>query len=201
MRSSARSQTMMVSLSHESRLHWPSTDCKRRLKLSKAMLGCKTTITSARKVRLLNTLSEQEKRYRSMQEHIRRAHPDYYIPKLPATEESFQLMINTPPSHKPPPAPAGTVNRRCMYRRRVDKNAMLNQNSGCQRTRHLRRRYKWLRNTNTSRRTTPFGRECCCRARPITRQQPYLGLGVGLRAFPFRVSSKTSRPGRSANAR
>lgn len=38
-----------------------------------------------------------------MQEHIRRAHPDYYIPKLPATEESFQLMISTPPSARPPP--------------------------------------------------------------------------------------------------
>jgi len=39
-----------------------------------------------------------EKRYRSMQEHIRRAHQEHYIPKLPATEESFLLMINTPPS-------------------------------------------------------------------------------------------------------
>ncbi|KAK4201254.1 hypothetical protein QBC40DRAFT_61822 [Triangularia verruculosa] len=38
-----------------------------------------------------------EKRYRSMQEHIRRAHPEHYIAKLPATEESFLLMINTPP--------------------------------------------------------------------------------------------------------
>lgn len=47
-----------------------------------------------------------EKRYRSMQEHIRRAHPDFYIPKLPATEESFQLMINTPPSQRPPQPPA-----------------------------------------------------------------------------------------------
>ncbi|KAH8704816.1 hypothetical protein BGW36DRAFT_366215 [Talaromyces proteolyticus] len=37
-----------------------------------------------------------EKRYRSMQEHIRRAHPSHYIPKLPATEESFLLMVNTP---------------------------------------------------------------------------------------------------------
>ncbi|TQS39023.1 hypothetical protein Golomagni_00455 [Golovinomyces magnicellulatus] len=36
-----------------------------------------------------------EKRYRSMQEHIRRAHPQNYIPKLPATEESFRLMIST----------------------------------------------------------------------------------------------------------
>ncbi|KXJ95731.1 hypothetical protein Micbo1qcDRAFT_28415 [Microdochium bolleyi] len=42
-----------------------------------------------------------EKRYRSMQEHIRRAHPEHYIAKLPATEESFLLMINTPPSDKP----------------------------------------------------------------------------------------------------
>ncbi|KAI9824023.1 MAG: hypothetical protein M1826_007556 [Phylliscum demangeonii] len=42
-----------------------------------------------------------EKRYRSMQEHIRRAHPAYYISKLPATEESFALMINTPPSDRP----------------------------------------------------------------------------------------------------
>lgn len=32
-----------------------------------------------------------------MQEHIRRAHPENYISKLPATEESFLLMINTPP--------------------------------------------------------------------------------------------------------
>ncbi|KAF2470436.1 uncharacterized protein BDR25DRAFT_34795 [Lindgomyces ingoldianus] len=46
-----------------------------------------------------------EKRYRSMQEHIRRAHPEYYISKLPATEESFTLMVNTPPSERPPPPP------------------------------------------------------------------------------------------------
>ena len=39
-----------------------------------------------------------------MQEHIRRAHPEYYIPKLPATEESFQLMINSPPTARPPPS-------------------------------------------------------------------------------------------------
>ncbi|OAK99878.1 hypothetical protein IQ06DRAFT_336467 [Phaeosphaeriaceae sp. SRC1lsM3a] len=43
-----------------------------------------------------------EKRYRSMQEHIRRAHPEHYISKLPATEESFTLMINTPPQERPP---------------------------------------------------------------------------------------------------
>lgn len=33
-----------------------------------------------------------------MQEHIRRAHPEHYIQKLPATEESFLLMISTDPS-------------------------------------------------------------------------------------------------------
>jgi hypothetical protein len=37
-----------------------------------------------------------------MQEHIRRAHPEHYISKLPATEESFHLMINTAPSERPP---------------------------------------------------------------------------------------------------
>ncbi|KAK4178829.1 hypothetical protein QBC36DRAFT_288142 [Triangularia setosa] len=49
-----------------------------------------------------------EKRYRSMQEHIRRAHPEHYIAKLPATEESFLLMINTPPrpTTQPTSAPA-----------------------------------------------------------------------------------------------
>lgn len=42
-----------------------------------------------------------------MQEHIRRAHPEHYISKLPATEESFLLMVNSPPSERPaqPPAP------------------------------------------------------------------------------------------------
>lgn len=37
-----------------------------------------------------------------MQEHIRRAHPEHYISKLPATEDSFLLMIKTPPSERPP---------------------------------------------------------------------------------------------------
>lgn len=36
-----------------------------------------------------------------MQEHIRRAHPEYYIPKLPATRDSFELMVNSPPSKLP----------------------------------------------------------------------------------------------------
>lgn len=44
-----------------------------------------------------------------MQEHIRRAHPEYYIAKLPATEESFQLMINTPPAEKPTYAEINSV--------------------------------------------------------------------------------------------
>ncbi|KAI8939625.1 hypothetical protein NX059_003385 [Plenodomus lindquistii] len=46
-----------------------------------------------------------EKRFRSMQEHIRRAHPEHYISKLPATEESFQLMVSTPPQARPDPPP------------------------------------------------------------------------------------------------
>ncbi|KAG8428350.1 hypothetical protein J3459_004013 [Metarhizium acridum] len=62
-----------------------------------------------------------EKRYRSMQEHIRRAHPEHYIPKLPATEESFLLMINSPPSeHRADQAPTSTPqsahDRRNYYR-------------------------------------------------------------------------------------
>lgn len=39
-----------------------------------------------------------------MQEHIRRAHPEYYIAKLPATEESFQLMVTSTPQERPAPA-------------------------------------------------------------------------------------------------
>jgi len=42
-----------------------------------------------------------DKRYRSMIEHVRRVHSEHYIPKLPATEESFNLMVNTPPSDRP----------------------------------------------------------------------------------------------------
>jgi hypothetical protein len=51
-----------------------------------------------------------------MQEHIRRAHPDHYIPKLPATEESFLLMVNTPPTQRPQPQPTSAPSRRgpCM---------------------------------------------------------------------------------------
>ncbi|PHH68874.1 hypothetical protein CDD82_215 [Ophiocordyceps australis] len=41
-----------------------------------------------------------EKKFRSIQEHIRRAHPDNWIPKLPATEASVNLMIRkTLPGH------------------------------------------------------------------------------------------------------
>jgi len=42
-----------------------------------------------------------EKRFRSIQEHIRRAHPEHYVPKLPATEESFNVMIHMIPSENP----------------------------------------------------------------------------------------------------
>jgi hypothetical protein len=47
-----------------------------------------------------------------MQEHIRRAHPDHYIPKLPATEESFQAMINLIPSARPLPPTSNPSNNR-----------------------------------------------------------------------------------------
>lgn len=46
-----------------------------------------------------------------MQEHIRRAHPEYYIPKLPATRESFEMMITTPP-HDPPAIDPNHANHR-----------------------------------------------------------------------------------------
>lgn len=35
-----------------------------------------------------------------MQEHIRRAHPEYYISKLPATRQSFELMVSTLPHER-----------------------------------------------------------------------------------------------------
>ncbi|KAL2011965.1 hypothetical protein VTN00DRAFT_4683 [Thermoascus crustaceus] len=53
-----------------------------------------------------------EKRFRSMQEHIRRAHPNHYIPKLPATEESFLLMVNTPPDQRAHISPPNAANAR-----------------------------------------------------------------------------------------
>ncbi len=74
---------------------------------------------------------QQEKRYRSMQEHIRRAHPDYYIPKLPATEESFQLMITTPPVHRPQQPPALPAQRRSI--------CMLAKDAKCAITEHKHR--------------------------------------------------------------
>lgn len=64
-----------------------------------------------------------------MQEHIRRAHPDYYIPKLPATEESFQLMITTAPTHRPPQQPSAAAPQRrgpCMSKSHNYVTAMLN---------------------------------------------------------------------------
>lgn len=61
-----------------------------------------------------------------MQEHIRRAHPEHYISKLPATEESFLLMINTPPSERrnpePTSAPAQGFHERHNYHRDESSN-------------------------------------------------------------------------------
>ncbi|KAI0143630.1 hypothetical protein GGR57DRAFT_507948 [Xylariaceae sp. FL1272] len=76
-----------------------------------------------------------EKRYRSMQEHIRRAHPEHYISKLPATEESFMLMINTPPSDRsqgqssagPPPPPPVAIDAAKPYPH--DRHAFLRDES------------------------------------------------------------------------
>ncbi|KAF9885224.1 hypothetical protein FE257_000584 [Aspergillus nanangensis] len=59
-----------------------------------------------------------EKRYRSMQEHIRRAHPNHYIPKLPATEESFILMVTTPPDQRTHLSPPNST----QSRRRNDRD-------------------------------------------------------------------------------
>ncbi|KIW16376.1 hypothetical protein PV08_06427 [Exophiala spinifera] len=70
---------------------------------------------------MARSVGNGEKRYRSMQEHIRRAHPDYYIPKLPATEESFQLMISTPPSQRPQqPTAAPAPARKGLYNQTAD---------------------------------------------------------------------------------
>ncbi|OQE20527.1 hypothetical protein PENSTE_c013G03857 [Penicillium steckii] len=66
-----------------------------------------------------------EKRYRSMQEHIRRAHPSHYIPKLPATEESFLLMVNTPPDQRAqlsPPEPAAPRRRHGQFSDVADRD-------------------------------------------------------------------------------
>ncbi|RJE20213.1 Transcription factor RfeD [Aspergillus sclerotialis] len=47
-----------------------------------------------------------------MQEHIRRAHPNHYIPKLPATEESFLLMVTTPPDQRAQLSPPSSTQSR-----------------------------------------------------------------------------------------
>ncbi|KAG0650783.1 hypothetical protein D0Z07_2741 [Hyphodiscus hymeniophilus] len=87
----------------------------------KRCLGVSASTLLLLSIVVTSEFDEQEKRYRSMQEHIRRAHPEHYISKLPATEESFQLMINTPPSERPPPptssslGPHGYGNERHSY--------------------------------------------------------------------------------------
>ncbi|OAA73150.1 hypothetical protein ISF_00051 [Cordyceps fumosorosea ARSEF 2679] len=55
-----------------------------------------------------------------MQEHIRRAHPEHYIPKLPATEESFLLMVRTPPSERPPADPSSAPSAQGLHQRQND---------------------------------------------------------------------------------
>ncbi|KAJ6446093.1 RfeD [Purpureocillium lavendulum] len=70
----------------------------------------------------------QEKRFRSMQEHIRRAHPEHYIPKLPATEESFTLMVNSPPQERrndQPTSATQSLNDRGGYYRDTSSNPAL----------------------------------------------------------------------------
>lgn len=58
-----------------------------------------------------------------MQEHIRRAHPEHYISKLPATEDSFLLMINTPPREREEPQPGTTTNNASNHKAYVpDRN-------------------------------------------------------------------------------
>lgn len=74
------------------------------------------------------TESLQEKRYRSMQEHIRRAHPEHYLPKLPATEESFRLMINTPP-HAVPERPPALANHNHSHSSSSNNNNHSNSDS------------------------------------------------------------------------
>ncbi|MCJ1473336.1 hypothetical protein MMC13_001987 [Lambiella insularis] len=61
-----------------------------------------------------------------MQEHIRRAHPEHYISKLPATEESFQLMINTPPSARPPQPPPQPPGNNARSLGSIQQNRRLN---------------------------------------------------------------------------
>lgn len=53
-----------------------------------------------------------EKRYRSIQEHIRRAHPEHYLPGLHANEESFRKMTSGVASAPPPAALTSETNGR-----------------------------------------------------------------------------------------
>jgi hypothetical protein len=61
-----------------------------------------------------------------MQEHIRRAHPEHYISKLPATEESFMLMVNTPPQERPPPQSQSLISAGPQGYAGADPNAYYN---------------------------------------------------------------------------
>lgn len=63
-----------------------------------------------------------------MQEHIRRAHPEYYLPKLPATKESFELMISTPPHE--PALPDPTPNHHLLHNPQQQRHPGLPDPSG-----------------------------------------------------------------------
>lgn len=75
-----------------------------------------------------------EKRFRSMQEHIRRAHPEYYIPKLPATRESFELMVTSPPHEVPKPGQQETWSPPSERRERhyIQRNGPIDTSGGQQ---------------------------------------------------------------------
>lgn len=66
--------------------------------------------------------------YRSICEHIRRAHPDNWIPKLPASAETFAKMVSLssrggvlaggyPPVRKPAPSALSSVYRKTSKRK------------------------------------------------------------------------------------
>lgn len=65
-----------------------------------------------------------------MQEHIRRAHPEYYLAKLPATKESFELMINTPPHERPAIDPNHANQNRAHHQNRPQPHLQQSDPSG-----------------------------------------------------------------------
>lgn len=69
-----------------------------------SVLRCALTSVTKCVIKLtvpLIDLELQARPYRSMQDHIREIHPEYYIPKVKGTKEGFLMMINRPPSKIP----------------------------------------------------------------------------------------------------